>query len=132
MNYTTSIVLIVLRDIADKSTRILSLSRASFQTFSLNMVGSCGIICVLWVLLANVIPALLLYEAWGRFYKFTTYVSRQCRVKWIDVERRGGYYGGVWQTTVMDEDKPRDVFVYDGGLSRFESFSWEQARKYKV
>ena len=96
------------------------------------MVESCCISGAFCVLLAYGIPALLLYKAWGRFHKFSTYVSRQCRIKWIDVEGHGGYYGGVWEATVMDEDERRDVFVYDGALSRWKPLAWEQVRKYKV
>lgn len=73
----------------------------------------------------------MLYSAWGEFQRSKIDVSRQCRVNEVDLERSEKYYGGVWETTLMDEDGRSDVFVSKLRLSNvsYKSYAWKEARK---
>ena len=87
------------------------------------MAGSDSLCGAIFILFMYGFSAIIVYNAWGDFHRFKTYVSRQCRVDAVDLERSGKNYAGVWHVTVMDEDERSDVFLIERGLSSFKSYA---------
>jgi hypothetical protein len=105
---------------------ILSYYTVSFQKLPQKMVNRQKITAIFFIIMLYLASGVCVFLLWKECYKLKKYVLGQCQVNSVRVRRKKKKFRGVWNVTVMDNER-RSYTLTEDNLSTID-----EVQKYRV